>query len=65
MDASNWSVSRIQEEIRSRELQLQELDEAIEFHIANEGRDGGFQGRDLETRVSQLRGEIADLMSYL
>jgi len=65
MDANDWSFNRIQEEIESRELQLRELDQAIEFHIATAGRDGGVQGRELETRVRQLRGEIADLRSYL
>ena len=61
------SADRIRDEIERRNDEIAQLEEAIEFHREQEQLrpQDGFQGRDLETKVYELRLEIGDLRSML
>ena len=63
----NWSRERIRDEIDRRKDGIAELKEAIDFHLEQyELRpQDGFQGRDLETRVYELKQEIEELRNML
>lgn len=63
--APNWSRERIRDEIETRKDQITELKEAIEYQMEAYDRmpQDGFQGRDLETRVYELKQEIEELRS--
>jgi hypothetical protein len=63
----NWSRERIRDEIERRKDSIAELQEAIEYHYEQyELRpQDGFQGRGLETHLSELRDEINQLRDML
>ena len=65
--ASVLSRERIRDEIEARKDQIAQLKEAIEFHYEQYERrpEDGFGARDLESKVSELQGEISDLRSQL
>lgn len=51
--------------IEQKQQQIRDLQEAIDFHLAHQERDGSFQGRGLETEVADLRSEISSLYDQL
>ena len=66
-EARSWSRERVQQEIRNKEAQIRELQEAIDYHteMADRLPDQGYQGGGLDSEQNELRREIRQLTELL